>query len=946
MKFVQKNKNIIFSNCRGVLHTPTFTGHMQYAPTVVFLFLLIFIFTVNTVNAQNVPIDRHTALDAVSPENNEEIAEQARNDNNGANGLPRYTRNDEENDTPVFEKTVIKNPSGVDTVITFFAEDTMIVNLKTKIAILKGNATVEMQRQKLSAAIIKIDFNTSTLTANLVRDSAGTPIGIPVMNDNGEEFFGEELIYNMKDGTGTIRHAETKMGEGFYFGTKIKRVSRNEMFIKDGYYTTCDAPYPHYHFGSKKMKMRVHEKLFVDNLWLYVEDIPIVPIPFSLFLPMQSGRRSGLIVPSFYFSNSRGVVFQNLGFYWAASDFWDTKFTTDIYSKGGFILNNSTQWKLKNIFDGNSNISFGNTRFSLDDNFAKEYRLKLSHNHTFTPFENANLNLNFASRDFNRNTSTNLEQRVEQSIRSSAAYSRTFENGVNSSLSFQNEQNIITGEYTGGAPLSVSIPQKRFMRNLFNIPANSWYSWMRDMTFNYRGNANYNFFKKQQAINRYETDAGIIYDTVFNTDATGFISHSPSISITPKFGHFNVTPSINFGANNYFRKIIKTWDEADSTVLEEFQRGFFTEYFYSYGVGVSTRLYGIADQRRKFLGVIDPNLIGITAFRHTYQPTVNFSYTPDFSTDRHNFYGRYFDTKQEREVKYSFFEREGGSHASSMLQKRISYSDMHSFEIKRKGKDTLPDVNMELLRLTFNLSHNFAADSLKFSDISSTFRTPALKFLDLSGNAAFTLYDEKMTTHLQNNRLVRVNEFLLSNGKGLARLTNAGINISTSFSSSGFIDQSNVQTLSEDSVTVEEVSQELGGRFLMRDQSSRKDGDIFGEFSDGYSRFSMPWSVNFGLSFNYRCPSIARIDRNLNLNTTFNFTLVESWIVSTTFQYDFINKQFITPQLNLTKDLHCWELQASWYPIGYNAGFYLRFGIKSAQLRDMKIEKRDSPVFR
>ena len=917
MKLLQIRRKIV----RPLTTVKEFLGSMEQLN---FLFLLVSIFFtvgLHTVTAQE---------DTTSTTTNQ----------------PLYNTLDANANTDANKNIEVKSPSGVDSVITFFAEDTMKINLKTKIAILKKDAQIEFKQQKLTAAIIEIDFNNSTLKANLVRDSAGTPIGIPSMIDAGEEFFGEELTYNIRTNTGTIKSAETRMGEGFYYGKMIKRVAKNEMYIQDGYYTTCDAPMPHYHFGSPKMKMRVGEKLFVDPLYLYVEDIPIFAIPFGLFLPMERGRRSGFIVPSFYFSNSRGVVFQNMGFYWAASDFWDTKLTTDIYSKGGFILNNSTQWALKNVFTGKGNFSFGNTRFSLDDNFAKEYKFALNHNHTFTPFENASVNLNFASQDFNRNTSTNLSQRVEQSIRSSASYSRTFENGVNTSLSLQNDQNIITEEYTGTVPLSVSVPQVRFMRKLFNIPANNWYSWLRDITFNYRGNASYNFFKRQ-AVNLYNSDDGTIYDTVFNTDATGFITHSPSISVTPKFGHFNINPNISFGANNFFRKIIKTYDTTSNSVLEEFQRGFFTEYYYSFGVGVSTRLYGIADSRRKFLGVIDPNVVGIKAFRHTYQPSMNFSYTPDFSTVSHNFYGRYYDIEQEREVKYSFFEREGGSRSSSSLQKRISYSDMHSFEIKRKGKDTLPDENIELLRLTFGLSHNFAADSLNFSDISSTFRTPALKIIDLSGNANFTLYDEKMTTNLRNNRMVRVNEFLLSNGKGLARLTNLGLNISTSFSSSGFIDQSQVVDIT-DTVDADGnvMSKELGGRFLHRDLFGRSDGDIFGENSGGYSYFSIPWSISFGLSFSYSRAFIDRIDRRLNLNTGFNFTLAESWKVSTVFQYDFINKQFITPQINLTKDFCCWALTASWYPSGFNQGFYLCFGIKSSQLRDLKIEKRDSPVFR
>jgi hypothetical protein len=295
------------------------------------------------------------------------------------------------------------------------------------------------------------------------------------------------------------------------------------------------------------------------------------------------------------------------------------------------------------------------------------------------------------------------------------------------------------------------------------------------------------------------------------------------LSITPKFGNFNLNPNLNFGANNYFRKVIKSFNSTDSTVNEEFLRGFFTEYNYSAGIGVSTRLYGMADSRRHIFWLIDPNSFGVKAIRHTYQPSVNFNYTPDFSTDKHSFYGTFFNERTQREEKYSFFEKEGGTHASSSLQKRLSYSDMHSFEIKKQGKDTLPDVNMELLRVTLSLSHNFAADSMNFSDISATFRTPFLKALDISGNANFTLYDENKNEH---NNYVRVNQFLLSNNKGLVRLTNIGFNLSTSYSSDGFSSPSfelNRQmggTNNDDDLVVEEENVDtnisLGSRFQRR----------------------------------------------------------------------------------------------------------------------------------
>jgi hypothetical protein len=37
--------------------------------------------------------------------------------------------------------------------------------------------------------------------------------------------------------------------------------------------------------------------------------------------------------------------------------------------------------------------------------------------------------------------------------------------------------------------------------------------------------------------------------------------------------------------------------------------------------------------------------------------------------------------------------------------------------------------------------------------------------------------------------------------------------------------------------------------------------------------------------------------------------------------------------------LHCWEASLNWSPLGYSPGYYLRIGLKSPQLRDVKIER-------
>jgi hypothetical protein len=100
-----------------------------------------------------------------------------------------------------------------------------------------------------------------------------------------------------------------------------------------------------------------------------------------------------------------------------------------------------------------------------------------------------------------------------------------------------------------------------------------------------------------------------------------------------------------------------------------------------------------------------------------------------------------------------------------------------------------------------------------------------------------------------------------------------------------------------------------------------------------------------GLSYNFSKPTPVKSTQTLNMNVDFSFNLTETWSFKGGFDFDFMNKELLRPQLQVHKDIHCWELDLTWYPVGYNQGFYLRFGIKASHLKDLKIEDRSSPIY-
>jgi len=822
-----------------------------------------------------------------------------------------------------------RSKSDLDTVVTYYAKDSVTFSLSKKTMRLRGQSKAIFKEQKLEAEILIFDFNASTMQAIPSKDTNGKFVGFPKFTDKSDEFVGEQLLFNFQTKQGTITLGETKVQDGFYFGTKVKRVNENTLFIENGCYTTCSKPHPHYYFGSPRMKVITQDRIFLDPLVFYVEDMPIFAVPFGLYFENKTGRRSGLIVPSFFFSNLNGVTFQNLGYYFALSDYYDTQLTADIFTKSGFLIKNSTRYKYQTSLDGSFNLTFGQRRINPDVPLDQSWSFDLSHRQTLTPQSSISATLSFSSQNFNRNYESDITRRITQQIYSTASFNQQYDNGSSMSLAFTRSQNIITSEYQLEPSFSYQIPQILPFKKLVNSD-----NWLSQVAFTYGMNANYNVDRIQLI----KTDTALkINDTSFDKRERYVVRHNPSISISPKLGYFSLTPLISYRENWFFRKISKTVDPSDSSIITQFTNSVlpYRDYSWSVGVGASTRIYG----------VVEPNFWGIKAVRHVFVPTVNYSFTPEYSFRTTDKIEKYLDLKTGETTQYSIFETDGGESPRDKPSQRVSFTFLNTIQAKIAQKDTMPDLNIDLVVFDIGSSYDFEKDSLKFNDISLGFRTPALKFISFNGSSRFTLYDEdeRFTPNGKSAGKGFINKYLVSEGLGLARLTFFSVNLSTSFSSEG-IELTNSSP--KDTIINDSLSNTIGERFLRRFNFTAAQDDIYGDNTPGFSPVGIPWSIQLGLTFSYNEPLKHVISRSLNAQAGIQFSITPTWKVNTTLFYDFVNNKFDASSINITKDLDCWDLQFVWTPTGFSQGFYLRFGIKSPQLRDLKIEKRDSPGFR
>ncbi|HEX9934044.1 MAG TPA: putative LPS assembly protein LptD, partial [bacterium] len=237
-----------------------------------------------------------------------------------------------------------------------------------KQTVLTGRAKVTYQDMTLNAARITVDWDKRELLAEGVLDSVWVKrspkdsvkvqqlVGKPEFSQSGEIMAGESMTYNFTTKKGRVLRGRTQYEDGFYSGRALKLLESNTVNVADASFTTCDkVPEPHFRFRSQKMKIMVNDKVVARPIVFYLGKIPVFALPFGIF-PIRKGRHSGILIPRYGESSLEGRYLRDVGYYWAASDYWDVRGTADFFEKSGFLfrgdLNYAVRYKLRGSISG------------------------------------------------------------------------------------------------------------------------------------------------------------------------------------------------------------------------------------------------------------------------------------------------------------------------------------------------------------------------------------------------------------------------------------------------------------------------------------------------------------------------------------------------------------------------------------------------------------------
>ncbi|RHK99223.1 LPS-assembly protein LptD [Phocaeicola plebeius] len=807
-----------------------------------------------------------------------------------------------------------KKKEPLDAPVIYEASDS-IVFTKEGYAHLYGEGKVNYQNIELTSAVITMNMDSSTVYATGVTDTAGVETGSPIFKDGETPYESKIMRYNFKTKKGFINSIVTQQGEGYVTSEEGKKGANDEIYMRHGKYTTCDNhEHPHFYLRLSMAKVRPKKNVVFGPAQLVVEDVPLpIAVPFGFF-PFNSSYSSGFIMPTYGDEMNRGFYLRDGGYYFAISDQMDLKVLGEVFTKGSWGLSAASNYNKRYKFSGSFNASYLVTKTGEknmpDYSVSKDFRIQWSHRQDAkaNPNSSFSASVNFATSSYDRSSLSSLynpQQYSQNTKASSVSYSRNFpEIGLNISSTFNITQN------TRDSSLSMTLPD-------VNISLNRIYPfkrkksvgderWYEKISLQYTGSIT----------NSISTKDNLLFKTPLTQWENGMQHKIPVSATFNLFKYINIVPSFNYTERWYLRKVKQSYDPSPAStdhVKRDTINGFNRLYDYNLSLQMNTKLYGMY----KPLFMKSKEL----QIRHVFTPTVSYTYTPDFGKSRYGYYDTYTYTDEDGEVRtveYSPYEGAVYGYPGKNMSQNISFSVDNNIEMKMKSdKDTTGYKKISLIdQLGASLSYDVA--NKRWSDLSMNLRLKLTKSYTFNMNASFATYAYEFD---ENGNVVVGDRTEWSYGR-FGRFQGYSGSFSYTLNNDTFKklfgkkeeDEKNKDNKgkeeNEDEETDEETEEQNNNSNMRKTEKASVD-------SDGYLAFKFPWSVS--LSYSYSIREDRSKDINIktmrypyslthSLNVSGNFKIGSRWNMTYSTGYDFTSKEMSMTTLNITRDLHCFNM--------------------------------------
>lgn len=847
--------------------------------------------------------------------------------------------------------SVPEKKAGLDAPVTYQATDSMVMTAGNW-AYLYGEGDVKYQNIELQSELIEMNLDSSMVYAKFGLDSIGDEFGYPLFKEGEQQYESKTMRYNFKSKKGYITDVITQQGEGYVTAGRTKKMEGDVLNMVGGRYTTCDEhEHPHFYIQMTKAKVRPKKNIVTGPVYLVLEDVPLYPLglPFCFF-PFSSTYSSGIIMPTFGDESTRGFYLREGGYYFALSDYMDLAVLGEIYTKGSWGLSAKSQYKKRYKYSGNFNASYLVTK--LGDKGLPDYSLskdfKIQWTHTQDAKANPNLtfsaSVNFATSSYDRNNTNSLYN--------GDINNNTTSSSVNITKRFPNSPFTISGtmnvnQVKRDSSISLTLPSLTVtMTKIFPFKRKKPIGkerWYEKIAMSYTGTFSNSITTKENQLLK----SNLVKD--WKNGAQHKIPVSATFQL---FNYINITPQFDYTERWYTSKITQEYDpQQQRMVARDTTYNFYRVYDFSGSISASTTLYGFF-KPLPFLGN------KVEMIRHRFEPSVSFSAAPDFASSRFGFYEHYVyqdANGNDQEYIYSPFSHNMYGVPGQGKQGNVSFQLNNNLEMKvRSDKDSTGFKKISLIdKLSLGMSYNLAADSFQWSDLSASIRLKLSKSYTLNLSGMFDTY-----TYDENGQRLDIPRWKA--GKGIGRLRSTSTSFSYTFNNDTFKklfgkkDEGTSGTGA--SATGQEgtdpgvgptdgeaTGEEAAGSRLL---GKKKDT---GEYdSDGYLLGNIPWSLSFSYSLSLGYGSFNRekreYDYRLTNSLSFNGNIqpTKNWTFNFNATYDFDAKKISYMTCNISRNMHCWQMTASFVPVGPYKSYSFSVSVSSSLLKDLKYDKRSN----
>ncbi|MDX1419699.1 MAG: putative LPS assembly protein LptD [Rubricoccaceae bacterium] len=827
---------------------------------------------------------------------------------------------------------------GLDRPVTYAARDSLRIVLAGRDttasdrATLYGDVTAKYEEATLTAGVLELDFERQQMRAlPALPDSAGQPV--PARFEQGSDgFSGDELVYNLETQRGRVVGARTAIEEGFLLGGVVKQAAPHVIYAADAAYTTCELDHPHYSVVAGRMKIVDQEYVYTGPVQLHLLGIPMpLWLPFGYF-PAAEGRRSGPLPVAYGEDRAAfGFYLENLGWYWAASDYFDALVRAKVGTRGSYQLGGIANYARRYAFDGALDVSYARLRRGerADPDFALENVIGVTWRHAqeFDPTARLNANVNLRS-SATRFTTNQYDERVSQTSTSRVSFAKTWRGGRSIGLDLSGTQRLNEGAADLTLP-SFSFSQQRLFP--FRRGAGRGEAWYEQLGIDYRGTLTntYGFSPLPDSVlagTGFEDVSWIegLYDYDAYRGATGeairyrgqaqhAVSTSAAYTInrlpgnTPFF--LTLNPAVRYTETWYDRSERRSLDGSGGVQIEQ-ETGFTAVRRVSLNLSTGTRLYGTFPLR---LGALD-------GLRHTLTPQATLSFEPDYSEAPFNYFRSYTDTAGAV-VEYPIV-----AGLPNRPTQRLGVSIGNVFQTRLARTDSTGETTrtpLQLLSLNLRSGYDFSAEERPLSDVSLDLSSQ-LDQLRLRLDATFSPYA------LDSLGRPSPTTYLTETGR-LLRTTNVNLSLGASFRGGGGPARDLPGALPPGAAG---LPPGLSDAFGPVGYDPAQPGT--GVVPAGYTDFAAPWSISFDLTYGYTPVFGQEANQRAVVSIpNFDVSLTPNWKVAGSASYDVLAGELSYTQLSVVRDLHCWEARFNWVPFGAYRSFAFSIYVKSGYLRDL-----------